>query len=90
MGLFWSIKSVDDVNVRFFKKDVTTPMDFHIKAFTGNITDGNKAPNEPLVQGLVQRRFMKPGVKRIPINNGKVHGTIFIPKGTAKTWNSFC
>jgi hypothetical protein len=82
MGLFWSLKCLSTQNrsARFVKKDVCTPMNFHIKVFP----DAHEKPVqlcEPLTETNMERLYKKPGVRRIPLS-GKVKGTLFIPEGS--------
>lgn len=77
MGLFWSLKS--DPPTRLIKKDVNTPMIVNIQVFPGTHMENN-LPEKPVSEIQVQRFFLRPGVKRIPLT-GKFKGAIFIPEG---------
>lgn len=82
MGLFWSIKAIKNAkSQRFIKKDVTTPMLFTIRAFIGDHVQNRDISETPFSEIVVERLFMKPGVKRIPLTTGVVRGTVFIPEG---------
>ncbi|XP_055496770.1 acyl-coenzyme A thioesterase 1-like isoform X1 [Leucoraja erinacea] len=79
MGLFWSLTPVKPFS-RLVKRDVAgSPLRVHIEVFDGH--DGD--PQErPLASCVNERWFMKEGVTRIPVREGRVRGVLFVPPGS--------
>ncbi|KAI5090853.1 acyl-coenzyme A thioesterase 1, partial [Silurus meridionalis] len=71
MGLFWSMMP-ESPHKKLLKKDASSPVLVHIEAHR----DG-----QILSQETNERRFMADGVKRVPVNEGRLRGTLFIPPG---------
>ena len=82
MGLFWSMKPAPGQRkgIRLMKSDVTKPYNIALNCFDGHVT-----PNESSLQALssetFQKWYMAEGVKRIPVREGKIRGTLFLPPG---------
>ncbi|XP_067847411.1 acyl-coenzyme A thioesterase 1-like isoform X1 [Heptranchias perlo] len=80
MGLFWSLTSGTPFT-RLVKKDVaSSPLYVNIEVFDGHGTLG-RLPEQPLAASINERWFMKEGVRRIPVREGRVRGTLFVPPG---------
>ncbi|XP_060684935.1 peroxisomal succinyl-coenzyme A thioesterase-like [Hemiscyllium ocellatum] len=80
MGLFWSLSPVTPFT-RLVKRDVaTSPLSVHIEIFEGHWSLG-QLPAQPLATAINQRWFMKEGLLRIPVREGRIRGTLFIPPG---------
>ena len=81
MGLFWSLEPCQGQGsgIRLVKKDVTTPMEIDIKV----LREANEVKDVPdvIAKTTLERFYMKPGVRRIPIKEGRFRGTVFIPEG---------
>ncbi|XP_053344906.1 acyl-coenzyme A thioesterase 2, mitochondrial-like [Clarias gariepinus] len=71
MGLFWSMLP-ESPHKKLLKRDASSPVLVHIEAHG----DG-----QVLTQGTNERRFMADGVKRVPVRDGRLRGTLFIPPG---------
>jgi len=83
MGLFWSLKVPSQNSIfRLVKKDVDRPMEFKIQVFDGDLTADQVKPGSEIARQTIYRTFMAPNVKRIPLKEGKIKGTVFIPEGT--------
>ena len=70
------------------KKDVTTPLDVELSVLPGTVTikgkeDLTQATN--LAQCRIHRWYMGPGVQRVPIREGRLRGTLFLPPGCEYT-----
>ncbi|MES9883692.1 MAG: acyl-CoA thioesterase/BAAT N-terminal domain-containing protein [Sedimenticola sp.] len=83
MGLIWSIHSGGGRGngMRLVKKDVTSPMVYNLKLFNGVIEDTASVEGQHITETTVDRCYMRDGVRRIPVKDGKLRGTIFIPEG---------
>ncbi|XP_051952220.1 acyl-coenzyme A thioesterase 1-like [Xyrauchen texanus] len=71
-GLFWALKA-KFLHFKFTKKDVTRPsfVDFEVLSNDNVIA---KVTNE--------RHCMAEGVRRVPVVEGRIRGTLFLPPGT--------
>ncbi|XP_078419488.1 acyl-coenzyme A thioesterase 1-like [Cetorhinus maximus] len=79
MGLFWSL-SPRTPFTRLVKRDVATSLAVHVEVFDGHWSLDH-LPVQPLAASVNQRWFMKEGVSRIPVREGRVRATLFIPPG---------
>ena len=88
MGLLWSMVLADGQRrgSRLVKKDVQTPYKVNIAVRDGHVTC--KSPQEVTLQSeellavtQIERWYMKPGVRRIPVRDGRVRGMLFLPPG---------
>ncbi|XP_078262425.1 acyl-coenzyme A thioesterase 1-like isoform X1 [Rhinoraja longicauda] len=78
MGLFWSLSPVKPFS-RLVKRDVAgSPLRVHIEVFDGH---GGDPQERPLASCVNERWFMKEGVTRIPVREGRVRGVLFVPPG---------
>uniref|UniRef100_A0A4W4EKQ3 Acyl-CoA thioesterase 19 n=1 Tax=Electrophorus electricus TaxID=8005 RepID=A0A4W4EKQ3_ELEEL len=82
MGLMWSLRPVPGsrTGLRFLKKDVLSPLVFHISMYDGHVSQGF-TQHTPLESLVIERWYMAPGVQRIDIRERGVRGTLFIPPG---------
>ena len=82
MGLLWSMKPAPGQRkgIRLMKLDVTEPFNVALKCFDGHITP-QQSSLQPLSSGTFQKWYMADGVKRIPVREGRIRGTLFIPPG---------
>lgn len=67
--------------LRMRKKNVQTPMVVTISVFKGHHTEAFM-DQVPLASWVVERWYMAPGVRRIPITEQQLTGTLFLPPGT--------
>ncbi|XP_034390282.1 peroxisomal succinyl-coenzyme A thioesterase-like [Cyclopterus lumpus] len=82
MGLMWSLRPVpgSKSGLRMRKMNVQTPMEVTISVYQGHLTEGF-VDQVPLAAVVVERWYMAPGVRRIPITEGGLTATLFLPSG---------
>ncbi|KAK5866847.1 hypothetical protein PBY51_011389 [Eleginops maclovinus] len=82
MGLLWSLRPVpgSKSGLRMRKMNVQTPMVVTISVYQGHQTEGF-LDQVPLASVVVERWYMAPGVLRIPITEGSLTATLFLPSG---------
>ncbi|XP_058273384.1 peroxisomal succinyl-coenzyme A thioesterase-like isoform X2 [Hemibagrus wyckioides] len=82
MALMWSLRPVPGsrTGLRLRKRDVLSPMIFHISVYNGHIAQGFNQLR-PLVTVIIERWYMAPGVQRIDVREKGVQGTFFFPPG---------
>lgn len=73
MGLFWSL-APEILHSKFTKKNVVSPTLVEIQAVNGE-------NGEVLASETNERRYMMEGMKRIPVQEGRIRGVLFIPPG---------
>ena len=83
MGLFWSLAPCpgQGEGIRFVKKDVTAPISYHLKAIKETSQNQASALYDVIAETTLEKVHMKEGVRRIPVNEGRLKGTVFIPEG---------
>ncbi|KAK7477467.1 hypothetical protein BaRGS_00031291 [Batillaria attramentaria] len=89
MGLFWSMRPSPSgpQNTRMVVKDVEKPVVYILSVYAGHIElndlHGSDAQNthQPLASTLIHRFVKSPDVQRIPVKEGRVRGTLFLPPG---------
>ncbi|XP_078693766.1 acyl-coenzyme A amino acid N-acyltransferase 1-like [Branchiostoma floridae x Branchiostoma belcheri] len=84
MGLFWSLQPSpgQKTGLRLRKKDVSTPFLVNLSLHNGHVdVTGEEEENLPdcLAATTVERWYMGEGVERIPVREGRVRGTLFLP-----------
>ncbi|XP_078367013.1 bile acid-CoA:amino acid N-acyltransferase-like [Oculina patagonica] len=82
MGLLWSMKPAPGQRkgIRLMKSDVTKPYNIVVNCFDGHVTS-HESSLQPLSSETFQKWYMADGVKRIPVREGRIHGTLFLPPG---------
>ncbi|XP_070686723.1 peroxisomal succinyl-coenzyme A thioesterase-like [Pempheris klunzingeri] len=82
MGLLWSLRPLpgSKPGLRLRKVNVQTPMEVMISVYQGHQTEGF-ADQAPLAGVVVERWYMAPGVRRIPVTEGGLIATLFLPSG---------
>ncbi|XP_035013170.1 peroxisomal succinyl-coenzyme A thioesterase [Hippoglossus stenolepis] len=82
MGLLWSLIPVpgSKPGLRMRKLNVQTPMEVTISVYQGHQTEGF-VDLVSLASVLVERWHMAPGIRRIPITEGGLTATLFLPPG---------
>ncbi|KAL7888416.1 hypothetical protein AOLI_G00033900 [Acnodon oligacanthus] len=71
MGLFWSMRP-HVPHSKMVKRDASSPLHYHIEASSGG---------EVLAKETNERHFACPGVRRAPVSDGRIRGTLFTPPG---------
>ena len=82
MGLLWSMKPAPGQRkgIRLMKSDVTKPYNIVLNSFDDHVTP-KESSLQPLSSVTFQKWYMAEGVKRIPVREGRIRGTLFIPPG---------
>ncbi|XP_069019193.1 peroxisomal succinyl-coenzyme A thioesterase-like [Embiotoca jacksoni] len=82
MGLLWSLRPVpgSKPGLRMRKKNVQTPMEVTISVYQDHQAE-NFVDLVPLAGVVVERWYMAPGVRRIPITEENLTATLFLPSG---------
>lgn len=62
------------------KTNVETPMELTISVYQGHLTEGF-SEQTPLAAVVVERWYMAPGVRRIPVTEHDLTATLFLPPG---------
>ena len=78
MGLFWSMRP-DVPHSKVVRRDASTPLNYHIVASSGG---------EVLAQVTNERHLAAPGVRRTPVREGRIRGTLFTPPGQFISFSS--
>ncbi|XP_006865608.1 PREDICTED: acyl-coenzyme A thioesterase 2, mitochondrial [Chrysochloris asiatica] len=74
MGLFWALEPEKPL-LRLVKRDVQTPFLLELEVLEGHESE----PQQILGRTVLQRAFMRPGVRREPVRAGRVRATLFLP-----------
>uniref|UniRef100_W5MU30 Acyl-CoA thioesterase 21 n=1 Tax=Lepisosteus oculatus TaxID=7918 RepID=W5MU30_LEPOC len=77
MGFLWALKPLKPLR-RLMKRDMATPFTVHI-AVHGQAAGSVESSAPPLASCLHERSFLGGGVKRIPVREGRIRGTVFLP-----------
>ena len=82
MGLLWSMKPAPGQRkgIRLMKSDVTKPYNIVLNCFDGHVIP-NESSLQPLSSETFQKWYIAEGVKRIPVREGRIRGTLFLPPG---------
>ncbi|XP_053741935.1 peroxisomal succinyl-coenzyme A thioesterase-like [Synchiropus splendidus] len=82
MALMWSMRTVpgSKPGLRLRMKNVQKPMEVAISVYLGHQTEGFEEKVK-LANVLVERWYMAPGVRRIPITESDLTATLFLPPG---------
>lgn len=88
IGVFWSLRPEpgQQLGSRLVKRNVETPLVFRFYLLLGHINPRQFLKESFMATNTVsectcQRWYLKPGVKRVPVEDGELKGTLFIPKG---------
>ncbi|PFX24429.1 bile acid-CoA:amino acid N-acyltransferase-like [Stylophora pistillata] len=83
MGLLWSMIPAPGQRkgIRLIKSDVTKPYNFALNCFDGHISPQESSSSKPLSSKTFEKGYMVNGVKRIPVKEGRIRGTLFLPPG---------
>nr|XP_019935135.1 PREDICTED: acyl-coenzyme A thioesterase 4-like isoform X2 [Paralichthys olivaceus] len=82
MGLLWSLIPVpgSKPGLRMRRLNIQIPMEVTISVYQGHQTEGF-VDQVSLASVLVERWYMAPGVRRIPITEGGLTAMLFLPPG---------
>ena len=82
MGLLWSMKPAPGQRkgIRLKKSDVSKPYNIVLNCFDDHVTL-NESSLQPLSNVTFQKWYMAERVKRIPVREGRIRGTLFLPPG---------
>lgn len=85
MGLLWSMKLLPGQRKgqRLSKKDVTKPYCVHLQLFDGHVEDfvNTNEDLQSITSVTFEKCCMANGVRIIPVREGRVRGTLFLPPG---------
>jgi len=84
MGLLWSMQLSPGQRkgLRLSKKDVTKPYFVQLQLFDGHVQDvANLEDLQSLTSVTFEKWYMADGVRRIPVRDGRLRGTLFLPPG---------
>uniref|UniRef100_A0A8C9XHZ2 Acyl-CoA thioesterase 22 n=1 Tax=Sander lucioperca TaxID=283035 RepID=A0A8C9XHZ2_SANLU len=73
MGLFWAL-APETPHSKLLKKNVLSPTLVEIEALSGET-------GEVLASETNERQYMTEGMKRIPVQEGRIRGVLFVPPG---------
>ncbi|XP_031211891.1 peroxisomal succinyl-coenzyme A thioesterase [Mastomys coucha] len=76
MGLLWAMEP-ERPFWRLIKRDVQTPFVVELEVLDGHEPDGGRL----LARVVHERHFMAAGVRRVPVREGRVRATLFLPPG---------
>uniref|UniRef100_K7FSA7 Acyl-coenzyme A thioesterase 1 n=1 Tax=Pelodiscus sinensis TaxID=13735 RepID=K7FSA7_PELSI len=76
MGLLWSLQPQKPFR-RLVKRDVQSPFCLELEVFEGH----GPLPSRLLARGAHERGFLRDGVRRIPVREGRIRATLFLPPG---------
>lgn len=91
MGFLWSMTQAPGQRkgLRLAKKDVTKPYSIQLNCFDGHLSPKDGFVNslarnslQPIVSSSLEKWYMAEGVKRIPVREGRIRGTLFLPPGS--------
>lgn len=84
MGLLWSMQPSPGQRkgLRLSKKDVTKPYFVQLQLFDGHVEDVDTLEDlQPITSVTFEKWYMTDGVRRIPVRDGRLRGTLFLPPG---------
>ncbi|MBN3285339.1 ACOT2 thioesterase, partial [Polyodon spathula] len=80
MGFLWALKPQNPFR-RLMKRDVTRPCKVHIEVRSGGEEVGKDNPGPLLASCAHERVFIGQGVRRVPVKEGRIRATLFLPPG---------
>ncbi|KAK7891301.1 hypothetical protein WMY93_023264 [Mugilogobius chulae] len=82
VGLLWSLRPVpgSKPGLRMRRANVETPMTVTISVYQGHLSEGF-SEHTAVAAVLVERWYMAPGVRRIPVTEYNLTATLFLPPG---------
>ncbi|NWY58743.1 ACOT5 thioesterase, partial [Chionis minor] len=76
MGLLWALQPQKPFWY-MMKKDVQRPFLLQLEVFDGH----GETPGQLLAQAQHERAFLRDGVRRVPVREGRIRATLFLPPG---------
>ncbi|NXO60347.1 ACOT5 thioesterase, partial [Aramus guarauna] len=76
MGLLWALQPQKPFR-RLVKRDVQSPFVLQLEVFEGH----GDPPGRLLAQAQHERAFLRDGVRRVPVREGRIRATLFLPPG---------
>ncbi|NXU57215.1 ACOT1 thioesterase, partial [Turnix velox] len=76
MGLLWALQPQKPYWY-MMKRDVQSPFLLQLEVFDGH----GDPPGQLLAQAQHERGFMSDGVRRVPVREGRIRATLFLPPG---------
>ncbi|NXM26647.1 ACOT5 thioesterase, partial [Oxyruncus cristatus] len=76
MGLLWALQPQKPFWY-MMKRDVQSPFLLQLEVFEGH----GKPPGRLLAQAQHERAFLRDGVRRVPVREGRIRATLFLPPG---------
>ncbi|GAB0190443.1 acyl-coenzyme A thioesterase 5-like [Grus japonensis] len=76
MGLLWALQPQKPFR-RLVKRDVQSPFVLQLEVFEGH----GEPPGRLLAQAQHERVFLRDGVRRVPVREGRIRATLFLPPG---------
>ncbi|XP_074724022.1 acyl-coenzyme A thioesterase 1-like [Strix uralensis] len=76
MGLLWALQPQTPF-WRLVKRDVQSPFLLQLEVFEGH----REPPGRLLAQAQHERAFLRDGVRRVPVREGRIRATLFLPPG---------
>ncbi|RMC00504.1 hypothetical protein DUI87_23118 [Hirundo rustica rustica] len=76
MGLLWALQPQKPF-WRLVKRDVQSPFLLQLEVFEGH----GERPGRLLAQAQHERAFLRDGVRRVPVREGRIRATLFLPPG---------
>ncbi|NWQ95542.1 ACOT5 thioesterase, partial [Burhinus bistriatus] len=74
MGLLWALQPQKTFR-RLVKRDVQSPFLLQLEVFDGH----GEPPGQLLAQAQHKRAFLRDGVRRVPVREGRIRATLFLP-----------
>ena len=83
MGLLWSMIPAPGQRkgIRLMKSDVTKPYNVALNCFDGHIDPQESSSSQPLSSKTFEKGYMANEVKRIPVKEERIRGTLFLSPG---------
>ncbi|NXD22663.1 ACOT5 thioesterase, partial [Spelaeornis formosus] len=76
MGLLWALQPQKPF-WRLVKRDVQSPFVLQLEVFERH----GERPGQLLAQAQHERAFLRDGVRRVPVREGRIRATLFLPPG---------
>ncbi|PKK31334.1 acyl-coenzyme A thioesterase 1 [Columba livia] len=76
MGLLWALQPQKPFR-RLVKRDVQSPFLLQLEVFEGH----GDPPGRLLAQAQHERAFLRDGVRRVPVREGRIRAALFLPPG---------
>ncbi|XP_054682500.1 acyl-coenzyme A thioesterase 5-like [Grus americana] len=76
MGLLWALQPQKPFRC-MVKRDMQSPFVLQLEVFEGH----GEPPGRLLAQAQHERAFLRDGVRRVPVREGRIRATLFLPPG---------